>query len=90
MKAAGGYRADGMKARIVVTPKKTVLDPQGKAVAKAIQELGVDCVTGARVGRYIELELSATDPQQARQKLEGVCKDLLSNPIIEEYRLEVD
>ena len=79
-----------MKARIFVTPKKTVLDPQGKAVATAIQHLGMDCVNQARVGKYIELEISGQDKELTRQKLEGICKDLLSNPVIEDYRLELE
>lgn len=79
-----------MKARILVTPKKTVLDPQGKAVQTAIQHLGMQCVTQARVGKYIELEIAGENIELTRQKLEGICKDLLSNPVIEDYHLELD
>ncbi len=79
-----------MKARIVVTPKKTVLDPQGKAVATAIQHLGMECVTQARVGKYIELEINGQNLDLTRQKLETICKDLLSNPVIEDYHLELE
>ena len=79
-----------MKARIIVTPKKTVLDPQGKAVATAIQHHGMDCVTQARVGKYIELEIDGSNLELTRQKLEAICKDLLSNPVIEDYRLELE
>lgn len=79
-----------MRARIHVTPKRTVLDPQGKAVVAAIQHLGMDCVQEARVGKYIELEISGENVELTRQKLDGVCKDLLSNPLIEDYRLELD
>ncbi len=79
-----------MKARIVVTPKKTVLDPQGKAVANAIQHLGMNCITGARVGKYIELEISGENRELTRQKLDAICKDLLSNPVIEDYKLELE
>lgn len=78
-----------MKARIVVTPKKTVLDPQGKTVASAIRHLGMECVSDARVGKYIELEISGENIDLTRQKLEGICKDLLSNPVIEDYTLEI-
>ncbi len=83
-------RMKGMKARIVVTPKKTVLDPQGKAVANAICHLGMDCVTEARVGKYIELEISGQNKELTRQKLEDICKELLSNPTIEDYKLELE
>ena len=79
-----------MKARIIVTPKKTVLDPQGKAVAAAIQHQGMDCVSQARVGKYIELEISGANVELTRQKLDGICKDLLSNPVIEDYKLEIE
>ncbi len=78
-----------MKARIHVTPKKTVLDPQGKAVATAIRQLGMSCVNDARVGKYIELEIEGDNPASIRQKLEEICKELLSNPVIEDYTLEV-
>ena len=79
-----------MKARIIVTPKKTVLDPQGKAVATAIQHHGMACVSQARVGKYIELEIDGNNVALTRQKLEGICKDLLSNPVIEDYKLELE
>ena len=79
-----------MKARIIVTPKKTVLDPQGKAVAHAIQHHGMDWVSQARVGKYIELEIAGNNMELTRQKLEEICKDLLSNPVIEDYKLELE
>ncbi len=79
-----------MKARIIVTPEMTVLDPQGKAVAQAIRHLGMERVQDARVGKYIELEISGQDRELTREKLEGICKDLLSNPVIEDYRLELE
>ena len=79
-----------MKARIIVTPKKTVLDPQGKAVAQAMRHLGMECVREARVGKYIELELDGENLELTRQKLDGICKDLLSNPVIEDYRLDLE
>jgi len=79
-----------MKAKIHVTPKKTVLDPQGKAVANAIRQLGMDCIQEARVGKYIELEIEGQNVELTRQKLETICKDLLSNPVIEDYKLELE
>ena len=79
-----------MKARILVTPKKTVLDPQGKAVMNAIAHLGMDCVKDAHVGKYIELDIAGKNMELTRQKLEGICKDLLSNPVIEDYSLELE
>jgi phosphoribosylformylglycinamidine synthase len=79
-----------MKARVTVMPKKTVLDPQGKTVAQAIRHLGMERVTGARVGKFIELEIEDGDAEATRRKLEGICRDLLSNPVIEDYRLEIE
>ncbi len=79
-----------MKAQIIVTPKKTVLDPQGKAVANAIHQLGMKNVSDARVGKYIELTISDTNPKTVRPKLETICRDLLSNPIIEDYVLKLE
>lgn len=79
-----------MKARIVVTPKKTVLDPQGKAVAAAMKHLGMECIHDARVGKYIELEIEGKNLDLTRKKLETICQDLLSNPVIEDYKLELE
>ncbi|MES2308877.1 MAG: phosphoribosylformylglycinamidine synthase subunit PurS [Verrucomicrobiota bacterium] len=78
-----------MKATIIVTPKKSVLDPQGEAVKNAIHQQGMECVTHARIGRIIELEISGTDAALTRQKLEKICKDVLSNPVIEDFHLEL-
>lgn len=78
-----------MKARILVTPKRTVLDPQGEAVKKAIHHDGMECVTEARVGKVIELEISGNNLELTREKLEFLCKDLLSNPVMEDYTLEL-
>jgi phosphoribosylformylglycinamidine synthase len=79
-----------MKALIIVTPKKTVLDPQGKAVANAIHQLGMTNVSDARVGKYIELTVADGKPEAIRPKLETICKDLLSNPVIEDYTLKLE
>ena len=78
-----------MKATIIVTPKKSVLDPQGEAVRHAIHGLGMECVESVRIGKYIELEISGTDVEKTRAKLEGICKDLLSNPVVEDYTLNL-
>ncbi|MDZ4787481.1 MAG: phosphoribosylformylglycinamidine synthase subunit PurS [Blastochloris sp.] len=78
-----------MKATVIVTPKKSVLDPQGEAVRKAIHGLGMDCVESVRIGRIIELEISGSDLVKTKAKLEEVAKDLLSNPVIEDYQIEL-
>ncbi len=73
-----------MKVQVIVMPKQTVLDPQGVAVRDAIHHHGLPAVKAARVGKYIELELDGT---QTEAQLHEVCRDLLSNPVIEDYKL---
>jgi phosphoribosylformylglycinamidine synthase len=75
-----------MKAQVIVLPKQSVLDPQGVAVRDAIHHHGVPAVTSARVGKIIELELDGT---QTEAQLHELCRDLLSNPVIEDYQLIV-
>jgi len=77
-----------MKARVVVTLKKSVLDPQGLAVSRALASLGFDEVKDVRLGKLIELELADTDPKKARERLAQMCEKLLANLVIEEYRIE--
>ena len=78
-----------MKARVVVTLKKSVLDPQGQAVTRALGALGFPEVKGARLGKMIELELDGEDPLEAKKRLEQMCEKLLANTVIEEYRVVV-
>jgi phosphoribosylformylglycinamidine synthase len=77
-----------MKARVVIMLKKSVLDPQGQAVARALGSLGFDEVKEVRLGKLIELELADTDPKKARERLSAMCEKLLANMVIEEYRIE--
>jgi phosphoribosylformylglycinamidine synthase PurS subunit len=79
-----------MKARVTVTLKNGVLDPQGKAIANAVGALGIDGVGDVRQGKYIEVELNETDPARARAALERMCRELLANPVIENYRYELE
>lgn len=79
-----------MKAKLIVTPKKAVLDPQGKTVQSALAHLGYAAVTGVHVGKYIEIDLvPGTDPAAARQALDEAAHTFLSNPVIEDYHLEI-
>jgi phosphoribosylformylglycinamidine synthase len=78
-----------MKATVIVLPKKSVLDPQGEAVRKAIVGLGMDCIASARIGKFIELEITGQNVEMTRTKLDQICKDLLSNPVIEDYQLAI-
>jgi phosphoribosylformylglycinamidine synthase subunit PurS len=77
-----------VKARVVVTLKPSVLDPQGQAVTRALSSLGFDEVKGARLGKLIELEVDAKDAATARKRVEEMCEKLLANTVIEEYRVE--
>jgi len=78
-----------MKARVTVTLKSGVLDPQGAAVAQALGGLGFDGVRDVRVGKLIELELAETDPQAARTAVTAMCERLLANTVIEAYAVEI-
>ena len=79
-----------MKAKIVVTPKKAVLDPQGKTVQNALAQMGYSGIGAVRMGKYLELELTGTDKEAARKQLEEACHKILSNPVIEDYRFEIE
>jgi phosphoribosylformylglycinamidine synthase len=78
-----------MKARVHVRLKPGVLDPQGKAIGNALRGLGFDGVGEVRQGKLIELELADTDAAAARVRVEAMCRQLLANPVIEDYAIEV-
>ena len=77
-----------MKATILVRPKSGILDPQGAAVETALEHLGFS-VSGARVGKVVDLEVDAADEAQARTQVEQMCEKLLANPLIESYEIEL-
>jgi phosphoribosylformylglycinamidine synthase subunit PurS len=79
-----------MKARIRITLKNGVLDPQGKAIEHALAALGIAGIEDVRQGKYIEVKLEEQDEAVARQKLERMCKDLLANTVIENYAYELE
>lgn len=79
-----------MKARIYITLKAGVLDPQGKAIAASLKAMGFDEVNGARIGKFIELELGETSREAAIERIGKMCEKLLANTVIENYRIEVD
>ncbi len=82
--------ADPMKAKIIITPKKAVLDPQGKTVQNALEHLGYAGIQAVHVGKYLEIELApGSDPEAAQKALHEASHRFLSNPIIEDYRLEM-
>ncbi|HYV84604.1 MAG TPA: phosphoribosylformylglycinamidine synthase subunit PurS [Patescibacteria group bacterium] len=77
-----------MKARIYVTLKRGVLDPQGKAVCTGLHQLGYREVTDVRIGKYMEVSLGGLPRQEAEKRLQAMCEKLLANPVIEDYRFE--
>jgi phosphoribosylformylglycinamidine synthase len=77
-----------MKAKVHVTLKRGVLDPQGKAIAHALNSLGFDEVADVRQGKVIELELGDTPADQVDARLDAICRALLANTVIEDYRIE--
>ena len=76
-----------MKAKVTVMPKQSVLDPQGVAVRDAIHHHGMPQVRSVRIGKFLEIEVEGT-PDQA--KLHELCRDFLSNPVIEDYELSIE
>jgi phosphoribosylformylglycinamidine synthase len=79
-----------MKARVTVTLKNGVLDPQGKAIANAVAALGISGVDDVRQGKFIEVNLAESDPVRAGEIVERMCRELLANSVIENYRYELE
>lgn len=77
-------------AKVYVTPKAAVLDPAGKAVASSLAALGYGEVEDVRLGRYIEVRLAATGREAARERVAEMCRRLLANEVIEEFRFDVE
>jgi phosphoribosylformylglycinamidine synthase PurS subunit len=77
-----------MKAIVLVRPKQGILDPQGQAVESSLRQLGFS-VGEARVGRVVDLEVESADPAAARAEVERMCEQLLANPLIESYEIEL-
>lgn len=79
-----------MKAKVHVTLKNGVLDPQGSAIEAALGHLGFEGVSKARVGKYIELEIDETSKDIAKVMVEKMCEKLLANTVVEKYRVELE
>jgi phosphoribosylformylglycinamidine synthase subunit PurS len=77
-----------VKATVLVRPKQGILDPQGQAVESSLRQLGF-AVDGARIGRVVDLEVDAVDIATARAQVEQMCEQLLANPLIESYEIEL-
>jgi phosphoribosylformylglycinamidine synthase len=78
-----------VKVTVLVRPKAGILDPQGEAVQGSLRKLGF-AVSGARVGRLVDLEIDAASSQEAKAQVERMCQELLANPLIESFEIEVD
>jgi phosphoribosylformylglycinamidine synthase subunit PurS len=77
-------------AKVIVTPKPVVNDPQGITVRQGLATLGFGEVTDVRVGKYIEVKLEASSEREARERVDAMCRQLLANHVIEDYRFEVE
>ena len=78
-----------MLAKVYVTPKKTILDPQGNAIAQSLHALAYTEVGEVRMGKYLEVQLRGLSYQQAEQRVEEMCQRLLANLVIEDFRFEI-
>ena len=79
-----------MKAKIIITPKKAVLDPQGKTVQNALDHMGYKGIGAVHVGKYLEIELPNGDKETWRKQIDDACHKILSNPVIEDYKFEIE
>ncbi|MBD3921035.1 phosphoribosylformylglycinamidine synthase subunit PurS [Paenibacillus sp. PR3] len=79
-----------MKAKVYVTIKENVLDPQGTAVQGALHTMGFAEVGGVRIGKYLELELDTNDKTEAEARVKAMCEKLLANVVVEDYRVELE
>lgn len=77
------------QAKIFVTLRPSVLDPAGTAVQSGLKQLGYDNIEQLRIGKYMELSLTATDSESARQQVDQICDRMLANPVIENYRFDL-
>lgn len=89
MSVATGSFLD-VKAKIIITPKKAVLDPQGKTVQNALAHMGYAGIGSVHVGKYLEIELNSADKDVVRRQIDEACHKFLSNPVIEDYRFELE
>ncbi len=78
-----------MKAKVYVTLREGILDPQGQAVSRTLARLGFDEVQGVRVGKFVEVDLDTEDVGRAQTRLKEMCEKLIANTVIENYRVEI-
>ncbi len=87
MSATSRKYGERVKAKLIVMPKRAVLDPQGNAVRDAMRHLGMPEVRSVRIGKYMEIDIDGKN-SDLESRLHGLCRNLLSNPVIEDYELE--
>jgi phosphoribosylformylglycinamidine synthase len=78
-----------VKAKVTVYPRREILDPQGLAIRDALARLGFEEIEQVRAGKSFDIELEAPDAEQARQRLEAMCRKLLANPVVEDFSIDV-
>ncbi len=78
-----------MKAKIIITPKKAVVDPQGKTIQNALEHMGYHGIQAVHMGKYLEIEVTG-DREAIRKQIDEACHKLLSNPVIEDYHFELE
>tara|TARA_R110000868_G_scaffold150665_1_gene374045 strand:- start:492 stop:731 length:240 start_codon:yes stop_codon:yes gene_type:complete len=79
-----------MKAKVYVTLKSGVLDPQGQAVGRTLGKLGYEGVKSVRIGKYVEIDLEGDDPKRAKEEVTKMCNELIANTVMENFRVEID
>ncbi|MEE8483421.1 MAG: phosphoribosylformylglycinamidine synthase subunit PurS [Nitrospinota bacterium] len=79
-----------MKSKVIVSLKKGILDPQGKAVEHSLNSLGFGAVRGVRIGKFIEIDMEQMENGEAEKLTEEMCKKLLSNPVTENYEIRIN
>ncbi len=79
-----------LQVKVYITPRKGILDPQGRTVEHALQSLGFAGVSDVKIGRYITLDIDAKTPDEARASASKMCEQLLANPNIEDFRFEIE
>ncbi len=78
------------RANVIVTLRKSILDPQGKAVHHALESLGLNAVADVRIGKYLELQINGDDEREVRRQVEEACRKLLANPVMEDYTFTIE
>jgi phosphoribosylformylglycinamidine synthase PurS subunit len=90
LRGDSGCEVGAVRVKVFVSPRKGILDPQGRAVEHSLQSLGFKGVSDVKIGKYIVFDIEAKTPADAREQAKKICERLLANPLIEDYTLEVE